>query len=314
MKRRPRIGLALGSGSARGWSHIGVIRELESLGVVPDVIAGSSIGALVGGAYAAGKLDPLEEWLHTLTWRKVMSFMDVSLGGGLIAGEKLFEFFRDTLGDMCFEDCETGFVAVATGMETGREVWLREGNLFDAIRASIALPGLFRPYKVDGDWLLDGGLVNPVPVSVCRMLGADVVIAVDLNADLLEVPGTANKLVKRLEQFQGKELTNRFKERLGDLAGKVLPLGDQEQVVEDEEELPSLLEVLARSINIMSMRITRSRMAGDPPEVVIAPHARHIGLMEFHRVEEAIDIGRNEVRNEMQRIESIIDVVRNTTP
>jgi NTE family protein len=180
-----RIGLALGSGAARGWAHIGVIRELERNAIVPDVVCGTSIGSLIGAAMASGELERLEKWVRSLKWQKVISYFDLTMSGGLIKGEKLFAFFRENFRDRDIEDLDTPFGAIATELASGREIWLREGSLFEAVRASISLPGLFTPVERDDQLLVDGGLVNPIPVSMCRALGADVVIAVDLNADLL---------------------------------------------------------------------------------------------------------------------------------
>ena len=184
-QRKLRIGLALGSGAARGWAHIGVIRELQRNNIVPDIVCGTSIGALVGVAMASGELSALEDWVRSLKWQKVISYFDFTMNGGLIKGEKLFEFFRENVRDRAIEDLDMPFGAIATDLANGREIWLREGSMFEAVRASISLPGLFTPVERDDVLLVDGGLVNPIPVSMCRALGADVVIAVDLNSDLL---------------------------------------------------------------------------------------------------------------------------------
>jgi NTE family protein len=181
VRRKPRIGFALGSGSARGWAHIGAIRALEERGVKPDVICGSSIGALVGAAYASGQLDKLEKWCTGLGWTTVVRLMDLSWSGGLIRGARLFNLFNTILDDVDIDELSVPYGAVATELGSGREVWLRHGKMLDAVRASCAMPGIFRPAVRDGVLLVDGGLVNPVPVSMCRALGADVVIAIDLS-------------------------------------------------------------------------------------------------------------------------------------
>src|SRR5690554_6622163 len=181
----PKIGLALGSGSARGWSHIGIIRVLEEAGISPDIVCGTSIGSLVGAAYADGQLESLEKWVRGLTWQSVVGLLDFSINGGLIHGEKLFSFLRAHFKEQDVASLSKAFDAVATELMTGREVWLREGSVIDAVRASAALPGLFRPSQLNGRLLVDGALVNPVPVSLCRAMGADIVIAVDLNTDLM---------------------------------------------------------------------------------------------------------------------------------
>ncbi len=305
-----KIGLALGSGSARGWAHVGVIEALAERGIEPQVVAGTSIGALVGAAHVSGNLQRLHEWLLTLTRMDVISLMDPSwLGGGLIEGEKLFDFFRDYMRDGRIEDLDIPFGAVATELENGREVWLREGLLSEAVRASIALPGLFTPAKKDGKWYIDGGLVNPVPVSLCRAMGADVVIAVNLNGDILGRHLRHNGREREDDRSQGRlsealienELWQKYSSRLRELLGRErLP-----DWLDFRREGPGLFEVMATAINIMQDRITRSRMAGDPPELLIAPRLSHIQLMEFERASEAIEEGRRAVA----RMEDAIDLL-----
>ena len=305
-----KIGLALGSGSARGWAHVGVIEALAERGIEPQVVAGTSIGALVGAAHVSGNLQRLHEWLLTLTRMDVISLMDPSwLGGGLIEGEKLFDFFRGYMRDGRIEDLGIPFGAVATELENGREVWLREGLLSEAVRASIALPGLFTPAKLDGKWYIDGGLVNPVPVSLCRAMGADVVIAVNLNGDILGRHLRHNGRDRDESRSQGmlpealieNELWQKYSSRLRELLGRErLP-----DWLDFRREGPGLFEVMATAINIMQDRITRSRMAGDPPELLIAPRLSHIQLMEFERAGEAIEEGRRAVA----RMEDAIDLL-----
>lgn len=166
--KRPRIGLALGSGSARGWAHIGVIRALEQAGVRPDIVCGTSIGALVGAAYVAGELDRLESWILKLRIADVLGFMDFSVGSGVVKGDRLIDFFRRGVVDRPIEELAVPFAAVATSLRTGAEVWLRSGSMLDAVRASISLPGIFAPARWEGSLLVDGGLANPVPVSLAR--------------------------------------------------------------------------------------------------------------------------------------------------
>ena len=283
-RRAPRIGLALGSGSARGWAHIGVIQALEESGVRPDIICGTSIGALVGAAYAANELDRFAGWVKTLGVTDVLSFMDVGLSGGMIKGEKLMQFFRRNFIDRRIEDLALPFAAVATALETGHEVWLREGSTIDAVRASLALPGLFSPVWHEGRLLVDGGLVNPVPVSVARAMGADIVIAVDLNADIL-----GRHLNRGVEAVEPAASGNEWLRKLQDNLGSLWP---QAEPAEPEPQLPSMLNVVASSLNIMQVRITRSRMAGEPPDLVISPRLAHLALMDFHRAAAAIEAGR----------------------
>jgi len=290
--RKPVVGLALGSGSARGWAHIGVLRALEEAGIRPDLVCGASIGAVVGSAYALGELDRFEKWALGLTGRTVWSFMDFKLAGGMLKGERVIDFFRRNFSDRDIEALDIPFAAVATALHSGTEVWLRSGSTADAVRASMALPGLFTPAQRDGRLLIDGGLVNPVPVSLARAMGADVVIAVDLNADLLgrhlHAPGSvATKARVPVVAADDDEATAGWLSRVQDGFASLLPTPDPVRV-----RNPSLLEVVLTSVNIMQVRITRSRMAGDPPEVVIAPQLAHLGLMDFYRAEEAIAEGR----------------------
>lgn len=184
---RPRIGLALGSGSARGWAHIGVIEALHDAGIEPDIVCGASIGSLVGAAYVTDQLATLKTFAEALTWREIVGLLDVRLsGGGLISGQQIVALLHRLNIAAKIEDCAKPFAAIATDLETGREIWLRDGPIDDAVRASISLPGIFSPARHGEHWLVDGGLVNPVPVSACRALGADIVIAVNINGDIVE--------------------------------------------------------------------------------------------------------------------------------
>lgn len=298
MTRRHVIGLALGSGAARGWSHLGVIRALEDAGIRPDVVAGASVGAAVGAAYVAGKLDAYETFALGLDRRQVVSYFDLSFRGGLIKGRKVFDFLHSDLPDQAIEDLERPFAAVATDVARGQEVWLRRGRLLDAVRASTAIPGIVTPVRIDDRWLIDGGVVNPVPVSVCRALGAELVIAVDLNTTLLtkyydEQPRpepTPVPAVVPAPLAEGEERT--WQRAMRDMASEL-----QEWIAgatrrEKQDLPPSMFEVMGATIDIMTLRITRSRMAGDPPEVLIAPRLPDYNMFDFHRAREAIEEGR----------------------
>jgi len=291
-----RIGIALGSGSARGWAHIGVLQALAELGIKPEIVAGSSIGSLVGAAYASNQLDEMESMVTSLTWKDIVSFLDMSIiGGGLIHGERLINFFRHHVDERDIESLPRRFAAVATELDSGREVWLQSGDLLDAIRASIALPGLFTPYKINNHWLVDGGIVDPVPVSLCRAMGAEIVIAVSLNGDIVGkhsrnhdhaselVPG---KIVKEYESTLCDRISVQLEKTL--LKKKNILLS---RLFGESLNSPGLIEVLAGSINIMQDRITRSRMAGDPPDVILSPGLSHLGLMEFDRGALAMEEG-----------------------
>jgi NTE family protein len=273
---RPRkIGLALGSGSARGWSHIGVIRALERAGISPDIVCGTSIGSLVGAAYAAGELDRLEPWVRSLTWKSVVSLLDFKMGGGLIEGSRLLDFFRAHFEDRGIAGLGKAYACVATELYTGREVWLREGPVIDAVRASIALPGLFTPAQQDGRLLVDGGLVNPVPVSLCRAMGADVVIAVDLNWDIMLRHSRVASQARESEAQAGHSAL------VDAILAKFRPMARADDSG-GGAEMPSMLDVLTSSLNIMQMRITQSRLAGEPADVVIRPRLNDVAAMDYH--------------------------------
>lgn len=270
-----KIGVALGSGSARGWAHIGVLRALAEIGVRPDIVCGTSIGAFVGAAYANGDLARLEGWVRSLTWQEVVGFFDVGARGGLIKGDKLMAFFERHFVDHDFSALPLPFACVATDLLSGREVWLREGSVADAVRASVTLPGLLAPQARERQLLVDGGLVNPVPVSLARALGADLVIAVDLGSDVVG------------HRFKGRPLPS-WRQRLDQWLGR--------SESPDTAVGPSLLDVVAGSINIMQVRIARSRLAGEPADVLIAPRLAQVGLFDYHRGEEAIEEGMEAVR------------------
>jgi len=308
MTARPRIGLALGSGSARGWAHIGVLRALAAAGIAPDVVCGTSIGSLVGGAYLGGQLDILETWVRSITWLDVVGLMDVTLRrGGVIAGEKLFAGLRKLHPDVRIEALPKPFAAVATDLATGRELWLQHGALLDAVRASSSLPGLLRPVRLGNQWLVDGGLVNPVPVSVCRALGAEVVIAVNLNGDITSrllaprSPRRPPRAPARADADLFDKLSARLRE---EFRGTTTFLATQ--LRSKTPKPPGFFDVLAGTIYIMQDRITRSRMAGDPPDVILTPRLGHIRLLDFHRAAEAIAEGRECTTEHLAAIQRVV--------
>lgn len=288
MKRTPRIGIALGSGSARGWAHVGVLRALAREGIEPQIISGCSIGAFVGAVAAAGDLEKLGGWVETLGWQDVVGLMDMGLRGGLIKGDKLIGFFERNFVDRDFTALLHTFGCVATDLQSGHEVWLREGSVSTAVRASIALPGLLAPTWYDGRLLVDGALVNPVPVSLARAMGADIVIAVDLNSDVVGAAwrnhhkdGKAEPPVDAPVAWHRKLLSRFGRGGAPDAAGEPA----------EAESLPSMLTVMQSSISIMSVRIARSRLAGEPADVLISPRLAQLGLMDYHRGAEAIAEG-----------------------
>ncbi|MBL4790241.1 MAG: patatin-like phospholipase family protein [Kordiimonadaceae bacterium] len=286
--RKPKLGLALGAGVARGWSHIGVIRRLEEEGIPIDVIAGTSIGAVVGGGFASGKLAEIEDWATSLGKKSFFRFLDLKIGGsGLFGSDKLNELMKERFGNHMFSDLKIPFTAVACELKTGHEVWLREGNVSDAIRASFALPGIFEPRRVDGQWLVDGALVNPVPTSVCRAEGCDVIVAVNLSEDIY-----GSERAKREGALETAEFgVYAESERAAAIASK--SKSPRSRLFGHKKNAPSMFANLVASINIMQNRLSRSRLAGDPPDVTINPRCGHIGLMEFHRTAELVEVGRN---------------------
>jgi len=296
-KTPPHLGIALGSGSARGLAHIGVLRELERIGIEPAIVCGTSIGSLIGAVYACGQLEAFESWIRGLTIKEIIRHMDLNLlsGGGVADGTRLIDFCRERFGAYRIEELPKPFAAVATDLSSGREIWLREGPLWDSVRSSIALPGLLTPVRDNDRWVVDGGLVNPVPVSVCRALDAERIIAVNLNGDIV-----GRHLRKGEEPDRETVLTSppNLLERLtANIRERASPLVSQLLQPTTETEQPGLLEVLSGSINIMQDRITRSRLAGEPADVVLAPRLAHIGLLEFDRADEIIEEGRRCVRN-----------------
>jgi NTE family protein len=281
--RQPKIGLALGAGGARGWAHLGVIRALTEYGIRADVVCGTSMGSLVGAAYAQGQgeLERLEAWALSLGWRDVFGLMDFSWRGGLLRGRKLFEFMRAHFGLQDIESLPIPYGAIATELATGREVWLRHGHVLDAVRASAAIPGVFAPVLRDGELLVDGALVNPVPVSMCRALGAEVVIAVDLGWAKLGYYRERERDAEEAQEHLRPAWWERFVRRRAD---------DAEQPPSDPD-MPSALGVFMTSFDIMQVRVGRSRLAGEPADALIAPILPDIAMMDFHRARDAIDEG-----------------------
>lgn len=275
---RPRqngIALALGGGAARGWAHIGVLRALDEAGIPIDMIAGTSIGALVGGCYLAGKLDELEEFARGLTKRRIFGLLDFHFGGsGLLSGIKLTARLKEHMNGLTFADLPKPFVCVAAEIRTGHEIWLSSGSLITAMRASYALPGVFEPVTANKRVLVDGALVNPVPVSVCRAYEQPLVVAVNLHYDLF---GRAAVI----RHSAGELLVEKDAPR---------PTRAETEARERESKL-GITGVMVEAFNIIQDRISRARLAGDPPDLSVQPKLGHIGLTEFHRADEAIRLG-----------------------
>ena len=305
---KPSIGIALGSGAARGWSHVGVLQALAEQGIEPDIVCGCSMGALVGAAYVAGELDTLDKRARSMNWREIVRFLDIDLtNGGLIEGKRIMSFMKTLKEDAPIESFEIPFAAIATDLLTGREIWLQQGSIVDAVRASMAMPGLFSPVKLNGKWLLDGALVNPVPVSACRALGADIIIAVNLNGGLVGKhthPSLAEKMQENTTSTGMDILDGLFKEVPSSISKslkKIVP-----DLLMSGSTTPSYFDVSASAINIMQDQITRSRLAGEPPHIMFTPQLSDLGILEFNRAEEAIAEGRNSVRRSLPILRELI--------
>jgi NTE family protein len=285
---KSKIALALGGGAARGWAHIGVLKALDEEGIEVGMIAGTSIGALVGGCYLAGKLDELEAFARSLTMRRIAGLLDFAIGGGgLFGGLRLTKRMQEHLQDMSIEDLDRTFVAVATEVNSGHEVWIGQGSLITAIRASYALPGIFEPVKCNNRTLMDGALVNPVPVSVCRAHEQQLVVAVNLNYDLYG----RSAVIKHNAGSHTAEQPAMPKHPEGQ-AGRM-----------------GMTSVMVQAFNIIQDRISRARLAGDPPDLALHPKLNDIGLSEFHRAGEAIDRGYHETKSRLSELQRLQDVM-----
>lgn len=302
---RPKLGLALGSGVARGWSHIGVLKALHNMGIRPDVVAGTSVGALVGAAYLISRLDVLEEWTRELTKLRIVRLLDFKMrSGGLVGGQKLVNEMLDHFGDIRIESLPVPFLAVATDLLTGHEVWLRKGPIVDAVRASFSIPGIFRPAHMDGRWLVDGALTNPLPVSICRAMDCQCVIAVNLTGDII---GRNRAPDSNIQTAAGFDLLPFLSESgMEDRLSMLDPF--TRRIFRREDKEPSMFGVMTSSLSIILDRITRQRMAGDPPDVQITPRVGHIGLLEFDRAAEAIAEGEAAVERAKPWLRDAIDL------
>jgi NTE family protein len=308
--RRPTIGLALGGGAARGFAHIGILRTLLENGIRPDIVVGTSIGAVVGGCYAAGHLDELEEWARGLLPKNIFGYLDIRLNGsGLIGGNKLAAQLEASLGATRIDELPLKYAAIATEVQTGHEIWLTHGRLVDAMRASYALPGIFAPVEISERWLVDGALVNPVPVSAARALGAEIVIAANVSTDVFGHGTIISRHGTTEEPAAEPELPPQPRRGLGRLFSV-------ERTVKREffgsQNRPGISTVMVDAFNIMQDRITRARLAGDPPDVLISPRVGKIGWFDFHRAEETIAHGARAAQRNLDSIQEAIAILSPT--
>ncbi len=300
----PGVGLALGGGMARGFAHIGVINTLLRYGIQPSIVTGTSIGAVVGACYLAGKLNAFEDWARSLNRYKILSYLDLRVrSAGLIGGNKLKDLLDDHFRDMEIEDLPHPFIAIAADLLTGHEVWMRKGDLIDAITASFALPGVFPPVRRNGRMLVDGALVNPVPVSPAQAMGARMTIGVDLNADIIgkaAKPGQEYQTVAGFDLFDDNDVSKEEQKKFSS--------GISRRLFSRKENNPSLFGVMVSALGIMQDRMTRSRLAGDPPDIHIKPQIGHIGLLEFERASELIKIGEEATEKAIPEIQQAMKV------
>ncbi len=306
-----KIGIALGSGAAKGWAHIGVLNGLAKMGIYPDKVSGCSIGALVGAAYANDQLGDLERWVRSFSSWDVLGLMDLSWRkGGLIGGDKVFDVIQNHIGDLQIEQLKKPLIAVATDLYSGQEIWFKEGDLRHAIRASCSMPGILPPVKVGDRWLVDGAVVNPVPVSVSRAMEVDLVIAVDLNGQrrgrmqVLPVDMTCNKPSAEESEQALQHQDTGFMDLLARGRDYVTHLSDKFSL--GKQANPGMLAVMSQSMDILEQRHKRARLMGDPPDICLVPDLGDIGTMEFHRAEEAIKAGELAVEHAKHQIEAIL--------
>lgn len=289
--RRPTVALALGAGGAKGLAHIGAIEELERQGFQVVAIAGSSMGALIGGVYAMGRLPIYRDWVSALAKLDVLRLVDWTFsGGGLIKGEKIIGTLRELIGDTQIEDLPYAFTAVATDLDREREVWLTRGGLFDAIRASIAIPTVFRPHVIDGRRLVDGALLNPVPVTPLIRESADYIVAISVDGPAEPPPP---ELPEPADEAPG------YRQRLGGLIGRLLPNGDG-RGAEAKPREPGALELLTQSMDLMQANLSRLRLAAYEPDLLIQIPRNVSTAYEFYRARELIELGRKRTRQVLE--------------
>ncbi len=293
--RQMKIGLALGSGSAKGWAHIGVINGLKKLGIDIDIVGGCSVGALVGVAYACNRMDAMEFWVRSFNYLDVIKLMDFSWHrGGLLRGERVFNAIGKLIKITAFSECSLKFGAVATNLTTGRELWFTEGDINQAVRASCSVPGLLSPVWFNDCWLADGAIVNPVPVSLTRAMGADIVIAVDLQQDARLV----QQGLLSHEKLTDDQPSSPWYERL---RGKLTRVALQQS-----DNTPSALEIMSVSMQVLENGLKRNLMKEEPADILIQPYCPQISMLDFHLAGEAIAAGQLALEKQQKELLSLI--------
>ena len=310
-KKKNKIGLALGTGSARGWAHIGVINALNEANIKVDYVAGVSIGAVVGAVYAAGNINALEDVALQVNWKQILSFIDIVFPkSGLIDGNKIADFIRMYIKAKNIEDLPLPFCAVSTDLATGKEIMIKKGDIVEAVRASISTPGIFTPVIKDNMTLVDGGIVNSVPVSVVRKMGADIVIAVDLTHDIISNRGIGKIRTVSPESMQMVKASDnrpiKKQKFLTSLNTKIRSI-DMSALTHIKQwmkinTLPNIFEVLLGSLYIMEAQITSIQLKFDPPDLLIQPKLGHLRYLEFHRAQEAILEGYKATKSSLKNL------------
>jgi NTE family protein len=303
------ISLVLGSGGARGYAHIGVIEELQAQGFAIRSIAGSSMGALVGGIHATGKLKDFSDWVRPMLRLDVLRLLDWTLtGGGFIKGDRIIGALRELIGDIDIEELPIPFTAVAVDLDAQREVWFSRGPLFDAVRASIAIPTIFRPHYYQGRLLVDGGLLNPLPVSPTLRDLTDATIAVDVNAspEPLQPADLTNPAIdlaapERLPSDAQQEIEPQRGRRRGRIARFIEAQIEKRERRAVASTDPGAFELFARSLDVVQETITRLKLAAQPPDLLITIPRNACAFYEFHRADELIELGRRRTREALAR-------------
>ncbi len=314
-KKTTKVGLVLGSGGARGWAHIGVLQELKRMGIEPFCIAGTSIGSIAGTLYATDTLDLAEDLALHLNWKDVaLLFLEVNfLRSGLVSGRNFMKLLQDIIPARSFSELAYPLAIVATDLNSEREVVFKEGDLFNAIRSSISIPGIFTPVEHECTHLVDGGLTNPLPISTCRAMGAEQIIAIDIN---LRSPPERDS-IQQVEQEESKEDhdSNTLKSLQASIA-KLLPQLHTPasktfmrwfDTPDKPSESLSLIDVLTRSFRLVENEITRNTIKLNPPEILIQPAVGNIMTLEFYRGKEAIEAGREAVQEKREELEALMN-------
>lgn len=306
------VALVLGSGGARGMAHIGIIEELETRGYKIISVSGCSMGAVIGGFYCAKKLDPFYQWMKTLSYMDLLRLVDFSfISNGAIRGDKVFSVLSEILGDVQIEDLEIPFTAVATDLSNSKEVWFQRGCLEEAMRASVAIPGLLQPVKRNNSLLVDGGVLNPLPIAPSVSAHADYIIAVDLNADV-PIPKPTPKPIHTqaaepiLEDDENKSpWLNAFMNKTSAWLNHDKGPADEDEAVNVQNNVSNLgkLEILYQMFEVMQASLSQYKIAGYPPDLLVKIPKNCGEIYDFHRTEELVDIGRQVAKEALDAFE-----------